>query len=93
MKKIDKIRALRFVALEQNQDGRVVGLVQYDVKKLRRVQDDALKELLIEKTLRLYPFAIIGGEMSRFRAWGRAELLVCLPLSPSLRVSPVKTND
>lgn len=89
MKKIDKIRAVEFIPTFRAPDGTVYGEVVYDVRKLRRMPYADLRELLYEKTLRLYPFAIVD----KILRWedSYTEIVACipvgLPLSDILRVS------
>ena len=90
-KKIDKVRALQFEPISQLSDGAVYGYIWFDVKKLRRTPRDELKEILTEKVLQLYPFAIIDGWLSRYSN-GLAKFSVKLPLSPHLRVKQTQED-
>ena len=85
-KKIDKLRAIEFRAVTQNANGEVYGHIMYDARKLRRITTDDLREIVAEKTLQIYPFAILGGWVHRYSD-GVVEYPVRLPLSPALKVT------
>ena len=88
MKKIDKIRAIKFEAATQLHEGTVYGYVHYDISKLRFVKYEDLRELLFEKTLQLYPFAIVDRVVHYEDPYCKtASMPVFLPLSPSLRLA------
>ena len=90
MKKINKIRAIKYQLTFRAPDGRAYGYVEYDIRKIRRTDKAELKALLFEKSLQLYPYAIIEDFML-FEDKGRiARFFVTLPLSPVLRVSNAK---
>lgn len=103
MKKIDKVSAKRlevFGAVE-DRPGFVYAWVWYDVRKLRRLDDEEVREILFKKTLMLYPFAIIERQVSRVKAYGRthfgirdfAVIEVVLPLSPGLHLKKVSEEE
>lgn len=93
MKKIDKIRAVKFQPTLQTPRGDVYGYVEYDIKKIRRTDRDEMSALLFEKTIQLYPCSIIKGDVF-FKDFGRiAHYFITLPLSPWLRVSPVSEGE
>ena len=94
-KAINKVRALELVAFNTVRDcpGTVYALVYYDVKKLRRLKHDELTEILFEKTLKLYPFAIVDKNINRFNAMGVAAVPVWLPLSPNVRLSETPNSE
>lgn len=93
MKKIDKIKAIKFQPTFQTPRGDVYGYVEYDIKKIRRTGEDEMKALLFEKTLQLYPCSIIDDKVI-YEDFGRtAQYFITLPLSPWLRVSPVSEGE
>lgn len=93
MKKIDKIRAIKFQPTFQTPRGDVYGYVEYDIKKIRRTGEDETKALLFEKTIQLYPCSIIDDKVL-YKDFGRtAQYFITLPLSPWLRVSPVPEGE
>ena len=93
-KPIDKVRAVDLTALEMSKtnDGMLLATIAYDVRKLRRMEDDDLTELLFEKTLKLYPFAIVDKRVSRLVASGVALMHLWLPLHPGMHTSPIQQS-
>jgi hypothetical protein len=93
MKKIDK--KVEFIAFEpsaQDEEGNVYGVVTYNVRKLRRMKYTDLRELLYEKTLQIYPFAIVDKALYWDEPYTKyvAMIPVKMPLSPKLRLSPAE---
>ena len=82
---IDKIVAKELIPIgySAHQPARI----RYDVRKLRRLSDDGLSVLLFEKTLRLYPFAIVDPTTMRRYSKRTANMQLGLPLSPELKTS------
>ena len=93
MKKIDKIRAIKFQPKFQAPRGDVYGCAEYDIRKVRRMNRDLVAEKLLDMTLKLYPFAIFEGDIYFFPNGSMAQVYVTLPLSPALRVSPVSKEE
>lgn len=93
-KKLDKVRAeeLEIYSEGELQHGMFYAHLWYDVKKLRRIKYDDLVEILFEKTLKLYPFAIVDKNISYLVASRRAMVPLILPLSPDLRITKT-AND
>ena len=90
MKKIDK--KVEFIAFEpsvQDEEGNVYGVVTYNVRKLRRIKYTDLRELLYEKTLQIYPFAVVDKALYWDEPYTKyvAMIPVKMPLSPKLRMS------
>lgn len=88
-KKIDKVRAaeLEVCSDSKAQNGMFYAQLWYDVRKLRRIKYDDLAEILFEKTLQLYPFAIVDKNISYLIASRRAMVQLILPLYPGLRIT------
>ena len=94
MKKIDKIRAIKFQPTFRHPGGEVYGYVHYDISKLRHTKYYDLIDLLFEKTLQVYPFAIVDRVVHYDDPWLKtASMPVYLPLSPNLRLSPVPEGE
>lgn len=93
-KKIDKVRAEELAVCREDQlhPGVYVAQLWYDVRKLRRIKYDDLVEILFEKTLQLYPFAVIDKNISYLVASRRACVLLHLPLYPGMHITKV-TKD
>ena len=91
-KKIDKVRAeeLAVCIEDPRHPGVYVAQLWYDVRKLRRIKYDDLVEILFEKTLRLYPFAVIDKDISYLVASHRACVLLHLPLYPGRHTDPIQ---
>lgn len=91
-KKIDKLRALELVTSAQagGRPGWHIAYACYDAKKLKHLNDSELTELVFEKTLKLYPFAIIEKRITRFTASGGVCMQMLLPLLPDLRTTKVQ---
>jgi hypothetical protein len=90
MRKIDKARFVSLRASSQDENGVIHGHVVYDVRRLRRVKHDDLVELLYEKTLNLYPFAVVEREALWLDANTDAvSVRVHLPLSSNCRLMRV----
>ena len=85
--------ALEVLAEEPRTPGMFLACVKYDIKKLRRVGVEDLTEMLFEKTLNLYPFAIINKKVMIFKAKHLAIIDVMLPLSPGMRITKVKEGE
>ena len=94
-KKIDKVRAIdiQISGPTLGEPGRFEAIVRYDVKKLRRTSDDELVDILFEKTMQLYPFAIISSCVNRYRPTHTATIMMHLPLSPYLKVKEVQFSQ
>ena len=86
-KKIDKLRAIDLTVFDKSEYDMHPAVLYYDVRKLKRLSDDELTELIFEKTLKLYPFAIIDKRISRFKSKRTAVIEMWLPLSPALRIT------
>lgn len=88
MKKIDKLRAIDLAVFDSRPtpDGTYLAVLYYDVRKLKRLSDTELSRLIFDKTLRLYPFAVINTAANRFSK-RTACIEMYLPLSPALRVT------
>lgn len=95
MKKIDKIRAIDLLVFGQDsaKPEMFFAHIRYDVSKLRRVSDEKLTAILFEKTLKLYPFAVINKEAKRFKSKRTAVMELWLPLSSKLRITKVIEGD
>lgn len=89
MKKIDKLRAIDLAVFDSQPtlDGTYSAVLYYDVRKLKRLSDDELSSLIFNKTLKLYPFAVINSDANRFKSKRTAFIEMYLPLSPALRVT------
>lgn len=89
MKKIDKLRAIDLAVFDSHPtlDGTYLAVLYYDVRKLKRLSDDELSSLIFNKTLKLYPFAVINPDANRFNSKRTAFIEMYLPLSPALRVT------
>ena len=89
MKKIDKLRAIDLAVFDNypTLDGTYLAVLYYDVRKLKRLSDDELSSLIFNKTLKLYPFAVINSDANRFKSKRTACIEMYLPLSPALRVT------
>ena len=95
MKKIDKIRAIKFQPTFRYPGGEVYGYVEYDIKKVRRTDKPDLWAMLYDKTIELYPFAVIdGGRRVVYENRGRtAQFFITLPLTPWLSVVPMPEGE
>ena len=63
----------------------------YDVRKLRRTEYFEMCGLIFEKTLQIYPFAIVDGCVG----WADAgcntvQIMIAIPLSPNMRTREEK---
>ena len=89
-KYIDKIRAIELKPLHrvENRNDLFISSVEYDIKKLKRLSDDDVAALVFEKTLQLYPFAIVEKRgISRLKASGVSLVYLWLPLAAGIRLS------
>lgn len=92
---IDKIVAKELIPIgySAHQPDTLIARIRYDVRKLRRLSDDELSILLFEKTLRLYPFAIVDPTTMRRYSKRTANMQVGLPLSPELKTSTIQNSS
>ena len=92
---IDKVRAIDLMVYESSRraDGIYYAVLYYDVRKLKRLSDDDLTEILFEKTLKLYPFAVINKCATRFKSKRTAIIEMHLPLNPDMRITKVPEGE
>lgn len=96
MKKIDKIKFLRFQAFYHDKNtGMVHAHAVYDVSKLRRVEYFELCDLVFEKTLQIYPFAIV---IDKSVGWADAccdtvQIMIAIPLSTNVRTTVLEEAE
>jgi len=85
--KADKIKFIRFQAFKQDtHTGMVYAYAIYDVRKVRNLEYFKLCDLVFEKTLQIYPFAVV---IDKSVGWGdmhckTAQILIAIPLSASI---------
>ena len=91
-KNIDKIRFIGFQAFEHDDEsGTVFAYAIYDVRKVRRMEYYDLCDLLFEKTLQIYPFAVV---IDKSVGWAdahcrTAQMMIAIPLSPNMRIAKI----
>ena len=87
MNKENKAILNRLVTVSVDEvSGYLFAHAEYDVSKLRRMNEDKLEELLFQKTLKAYPFAVINRGLhwnGRYTAYIR--LCVFIPQGAVLR--------
>ena len=92
MKKIDKVRAVALVPISVAEENKhmVLARLEYDVRKLRRLDEATLTEILFEKTLKLYPFAIVEKRLAWLMSHGSAAVQMWLPIAPGMLITKDK---
>ena len=88
--KIDKISLIRFQAWKHDAEtGMVFAYAIYDVRKVWRLDYSELCDLIFEKTLQIYPFAIVIGKTVGYAdmTCKTAQIAIAVPLSPNMRVT------
>ena len=91
-KNIDKIRFIRFQAFSHDEEsGTVYAYAIYDVRKVRRVKYYDLCDLIFEKTLQIYPFAIVVDKVVGWAdaSCNTAQIIIGIPLSPNMRITKI----
>ena len=89
-KPIDKVRAMSLTPWEKYGDGSVLCLMEYDVRKIRRMKKDDIVDILFEKTLQLYPFAIVSRHAEISKELGVAYVRMRVPLHPGMHTDPIQ---
>ena len=93
--KSDKIKFIGFQAFKQDeQTGTVYAYAIYDVRKARRVEYFKLCDLIFEKTLQIYPFAVVidKGVGWADAACNTVQIMIAVPLSPNIRTT-IREDD
>lgn len=91
--KADKAIPLELVAIKRIETRPEIFLahVMFGVEKLRRVSHSDLTEILFEKTLRLYPFAVVDKCIKYLDAERKTAVIpVWLPLTPTMQITKVQ---
>lgn len=95
MKKIDKVRAVELIPIAHAEENKnlVFATLEYDVRKLRRLDESELTEILFEKTLKLYPFAIVEKRLAWLKASGVAIVQMWIPVAPGMRIKVASEGE
>lgn len=94
--KADKIKFIRFQAFKQDSiTGTVYAYAIYDVHKVRHMEYFKLSKLIVEKTSRIYPFAMV---VDKGIGWAdaycnTAQIMIAIPLSPNIRATIIGDGD
>ena len=68
--------------------------VMFDVEKLRRVSHSDLTEILFDKTLKLYPFAVVDKCIKYLDVARKTAIIqVWLPLTPTLQITKIPKGE
>ena len=68
--------------------------VMFGVEKLRRVSHSDLTEILFDKTLKLYPFAVVDKCIKYLDAERKTAVIpVWLPLTPKMQITKIPKGD
>ena len=89
-KLIDKVRVVSLEPVYKSNTGEILCRITYDVRKLRRMKLEMLESLLMEKTLNLYPFAIIHPGIGCGVTTDYAVMNIVVPLHPGMHTDPIQ---
>lgn len=90
MEKIDKVKAMSLLPMNfmAERPDMYLAQVMYDVSMLHRVSHSELTEILFEKTIKLYPFAVVDKCIQYLSAKRKTALIyIQIPLSSAVRIS------
>ena len=94
--KSDKAIPLELVPIKRLETNPEIFLahVMFGVEKLQRVSHSDLTEILFEKTLKLYPFAVVDKCIKYLDAERKTAVIpVWLPLTPTLQITKIPKGE
>ena len=88
LKTIDKALFLELKPLSQGEQGTVSAHIIYDVRRIRRIGFENVRDLLFDKTIDLYPFAVVVKACIAYNDenYRTVRVPVYLPLHQSVRL-------
>ena len=91
--KADKAIPLTLVKIQQVEGHTdfILGQLLYDIRKLRRVDTDELTEILFQKTIDLYPFAVVDKAI--LRGYKQALISLWIPTAPGTRIIKIAEGE